>query len=175
MRLPAKALHVAIVLSLGSLALPAAATQLEIEGGRSYMDGYAASSVFVESVFPERRIGSSRFSWSPDVSFGWIDGRDVARYRNNPYSTADNVWLAAVGVRFHYGDAGDWYRPLFFSIQPALQRGRTQALSSGYEFASTLGWQWQHFSVQIRHVSNAGLHEPNRGETMALIGVGFEL
>ena len=66
-------------------------------------------------------------------------------------------------------------RGLFLSVQPALQSGRTQALSSGYEFVSTLGWQGRHVSVQIRHVSNAGLHAPNRGETMALLGVGFDL
>jgi hypothetical protein len=153
----------------------AAATHLEVQAGRSYMDSYATNTVFVEGVFNEHRIGNSRFSWSPDVSLGWINGRDVARYRYSSYTTHDDVRLLAVGARFHYGDAGDWYRPLFFSIQPAAQSGRTQALSSGYEFVSTLGWQGQHVSLQIRHVSNAGLHDPNRGETMALAGLGFDI
>ena len=64
---------------------------------------------------------------------------------------------------------------MFFSLQPALHSGRTQALSSAYEFVTSVGWQGRRFSVQIRHVSNAGLHNPNRGETMALIGLGFDL
>jgi hypothetical protein len=36
-----------------------------------------------------------------------------------------------------------------------------------------LGWQGKHFSVQVRHISNGGFHEPNRGETMGLIGFAF--
>jgi hypothetical protein len=175
MHLPAKPLRVALAFSLVPFALPAAATRLEIQGGRSYMDSYAVDTAFVEGVFDEHRIGNSRFSWSPDVSLGWIDGRGISRYDGNRYSTRDQIWLLAGGARIHYGDPGDWYRSLFFSFQPALHTGRTQALSSPYEFVSTLGWQGRRFSVQIRHISNGNLHSPNRGETMALLGVGFDL
>jgi hypothetical protein len=49
----------------------------------------------------------------------------------------------------------------------------TSGLSGPLEFASTFGWQGKHFSLQLRHISNAGLHEPNRGETMALAGLSF--
>lgn len=152
-----------------------AATQLNIEAGRSYMDCAGATAVFVEGVFDERRIGATRFSWSPDASLGWIDGRDVERYRYNRYSTTDSIWLIAGGVRIRYGDTSDWYRSLFFSFQPAMHSGRTQSLSSAYEFVSTIGWQGRHFNFQIRHISNGSLHEPNRGETMALIGTTFNL
>jgi hypothetical protein len=175
MRPSHKTLLAGLALSLSSLTFPATATHLEIQGGRSYMDSYATNTAFVESVFDEHRIGDSRFSWSPDISLGWINGREVARYRNSQYTTHDDVWLLAGGARFRFGDEGNWYRRLFLSFQPALQTGRTQALSSAYEFVSTLGWQGRRFSVQIRHVSNAGLHNPNRGETMALVGIGFDL
>jgi hypothetical protein len=181
MHLHAKSLRVALAFSLVSLALPAAAdTRLEIQGGVSYMDSSAATTVFVEGIFDEHRIGNTRFSWSPDVSLGWIDGRGLShyddyRYGDTRYSTRDQIWLAAGGARIHYGDPGDWYRSLFFSFQPALHTGRTLALSSPYEFVSTLGWQGRRFSVQIRHISNGDLHRPNRGETMALVGVGFDL
>jgi hypothetical protein len=174
MRLPA-ASSLAVVAVMGfAFGPPASAVQLQVQGGRSYMDRYATNTAFVEAVFASRRIGDSRFSWAPDVSAGWIGGRQVARYDDSRYRTRDDVWLLAAGARFQYGDAMDG-RGLFLSVQPALQRGRTQALSGGYEFVSTLGWQGRRFSVQIRHVSNAGLHEPNRGETMALLGVGFDL
>lgn len=165
----------ALALALVTAALPATAARFELQAGRSYSNSHGANTAFVEAVFDEHRIGHTRFSWSPDVSLGWIDGRDLARYRGDRYDTRDQAWLLAGGVRFHYGDAGDWYRPLFFSFQPALNTGRTQALSSAYEFVSTLGWQGRHVSFQIRHVSNGRLHKPNRGETMALIGVGFDL
>lgn len=175
MHLPIRKIRFAVALSLASLALPAAAARLELQGGRSYMNSYGSNTLFVEGVFDPHRIGATRFSWSPDVSLGWIGGRDVMRYRWLRYTTEDDVWLVAAGVRVHYGDAGDWYQPLFFSFQPAVHTGRTQALSSGYEFVSTLGWQGRRFSVQVRHVSNGGLHNPNRGETMALVGVAFDL
>ncbi|GAB3788892.1 hypothetical protein GCM10028797_23220 [Dyella agri] len=152
-----------------------AATRWEIQVGPSYMDSHSTAAVFVESVFKEQRIGSSRFTWSPDVSLGWIDGRAVRRFRHDRYTTKGSIGLIAGGVRLHYGDAGDWYRRLFFGFQPVLHSGRTQALSSAYEFASTIGWQGEHFSFQIRHISNGSLHEPNRGETMLLVGVAFGL
>ncbi len=166
------------LLAIGLVAqmLPAmATTRWEIQAGPSYMDRTSTTAVFVESVFNEQRIGSSRFTWSPDVSLGWIDGRDVQRFRYNRYTTEDSIGLIADGVRVHYGDADDWYRPLFVSFQPALHSGRTQALSSAYEFVSTIGWQGQHFSFQIRHISNGALHEPNRGETMVLVGIVLNL
>ncbi|HEY0197427.1 MAG TPA: acyloxyacyl hydrolase [Rhodanobacter sp.] len=175
MRFPPRSVRLALAISLVSLALPAAATHLEIQGGRSYMDSYGTNAVFVEGIFDEHVLGQSRFTWSPDVSAGWINGRDLARYSNSNYTTRDDVYLVAAGARFHYGESDNWYHHLFASIQPSLHSGRTQALSSAYEFVSTVGWQGEHFSLQLRHISNASLHEPNRGETMALVGVGFDL
>lgn len=163
-----------LTVAFAACSFPAAAAHLELQIGRSYMDSYAANTVFVEGVFSDHRIGNSRFSWSPDVSLGWIDGRDIARFAGARYTTRDPVWVLAGGARLHYGDAGDWYRSLFFSFQPALQTGRTQALSTPYEFVSTLGWQGRRFSVQVRHISNGNLHHPNRGETMALVGAAFD-
>nr|WP_241668916.1 acyloxyacyl hydrolase [Rhodanobacter glycinis] len=152
-----------------------AATRWEIQSGPSYMDSTSTTAVFVESIFNEKSIGSSRFTWSPEVSLGWIEGREIQRFQYGRYTTKNPIGLVACGVRVHYGDAGDWYRSLFVSFQPALHSGRTQALSSAYEFVSTVGWQGQHFSFQIRHISNGALHKPNRGETMALVGFALNL
>lgn len=166
----------ALTLLLATIALPAAAAHLEVQGGRSYMDAHAANAAFVEATFALHAIGDSgRLDWSPDVSLGWIDGRDVRRYRDSAYGTRDSVALLAAGARFHYGAPDAWYRPLFFSFQLAANNRTTQALSSHYQFVSTLGWQGRHLSLQIRHISNGGLNGPNRGETMALVGLGFDL
>lgn len=148
-----------------------AASRIELQGGRSYMDNASATTLFVEGTLAEHPIGSSRFTWTPDFSAGWIDGRNIQRYRAVNYTTADSIWLVAGGARLRFGAEGDWYHTLFFSFQPALHTGKTQALSSVYEFVSTLGWQGRVFSVQIRHISNGSIHQPNRGETMALLGV----
>ncbi len=175
MYVPYCARHLAVTLALVLLTLPVHATKLQVQMGRSYMDTYATNALFVEGVFDARRIGDSRWSWSPDVSVGWINGRDVPRFRDDRFTTGDTVWLLAAGARLQHGGADNAGRGLFLSFQPAVTHGRTQALSSNYEFVSTLGWQGRLFSLQIRHVSNARLREPNRGETIALIGVGFDL
>lgn len=173
--------HKKIFLSVLSLALvgassaAAAATRLEVQGGRSYMDSHGTNAAFVEAVFDAHPVGSTRFTWAPDVSAGWIGGRDLRRYDGNRYETRDNVWLVAGGARFRYGGEGDWYHGFFYSLQGAVQKGRTMALSSVGEFVNTVGWQGKYLSVQIRHISNGGTHGPNRGETMALVGVGFDL
>lgn len=166
----------ALALSLLAAVLPAtAATRLELQAGRSYMDSHGANTGFVEAVFAPQPLGHTRFTWSPDVSLGWIDGRAVPRYDYSRYTTRNAVALVAGGARFHRGDAGDWYQPLFFSFQVAAANHTTQALSSHYQFVSTLGWQAKHFSVAIRHISNGSLQAPNRGETMALVGLAFDI
>jgi hypothetical protein len=148
-----------------------AAPRIELQLGRSYSSSRGAATAFVEGTFSEHAIGSTRFSWAPDISAGWIDGRASRSRRHSCCSTADSIWLVAAGARFRYGSPGDWYHHLFFSFQTALHTGRTRGLSSAYEFASTLGWQAKRFSVQVRHISNGSLHEPNCGETMLLVGV----
>jgi len=164
------------LLALGLLAtvLPATAAHLELQGGRSYMDSYGADAAFAEVVFASHPLGASHFSWAPDVSVGWIDGRDVRRYRASRYGTTDAVAMLAAGARFR-ASAEHWYHPLFFSFQLAGTDQTTQALSTHYQFVSTLGWQGEHVSFQLRHISNGGLNGSNRGETMALVGVGFDL
>jgi hypothetical protein len=177
MRSSPLALGLVAALSLSAVAVPAAAeTHLELQGGRSYMDTHGTSVFFIESVFDAHPMGQSRFTWSPDVSIGYINGRDIARYADSHPGVTNNVWIGAAGARLHYGTDADWYQPLFFSFQVAgTAGGHTQALSSSYQFVSTLGWQMKNVSFQIRHISNGSFHEPNRGETMALVGIGFNL
>lgn len=163
---------------LVAAAMPASATRFELQLGRSYMDGYGANTVFLEGVFAEHPLGGTGLTWSPDASLGWIDGRDEElqrhdRYSGHSYSVHPQSWIGAGGVRLRFADENAWYRPLFFSFQPAVHGGRTLALSSSYEFVSTLGWQAKHWSVQVRHISNGDLHTPNRGETMVLLGIAL--
>ncbi|MFC5742296.1 acyloxyacyl hydrolase [Dyella tabacisoli] len=165
----------ALAISLIGATLPAAAARIEIQGGRSYMDSYGANSAFVEVLLDAHRIGDSRFRWSPDVSLGWIDSRHIDRFRYSRFGTNTAIWLVAGGARLHYGEPGDWYFPLFYSFQGALLSGRSQALSSTGQFVNTVGWQGQRWSFQIRHISNGGLHDPNRGETSALVGLAFDI
>lgn len=145
--------------------------RVELQAGSSQAESHGAMAVFAEGILAEHPIGSSRFTWAPDFFAGWINGREMPYYRHHCYTMSESVWLVAAGARFRYGAPGDWYHHLFLSFQPALHAGRTWSLSSAYEFASTFGWQGKWFSVEARHVSNGGLHEPNCGETMLLFGV----
>lgn len=175
MRVPFPARLLASALALSPLPLLAQTAHLQVQGGRSFMDGHGASALFLEGVLGAHPIGDSRWTLAPDFSLGWIDGRDLARFRGGPYDTREQAWLVAAGARLQRQSADGGRSHWFASFQPALNSARTQALSSPYEFVTTVGWQGRRFSFQIRHISNAGLHRPNRGETMALIGVGFDL
>ncbi len=171
MRLPL--FRSAAALALMGISIAATAgTRIDIEGGRSYLDSHGTNAGFVEAVFDEHRIGDSAFSWAPDASLGFINGRHLARYGNK---VTDDVWLLAGGARFRVGNEGDWYHHLYWTAQVAAQAGRTLALSSGGEFVNSVGWQGDRWSFQVRHVSNAGIKGSNRGETMALVGLAFNL
>lgn len=152
--------------------------QWSLEGGWSFMGtnytaDKGAAAAFVEAAFDDRPIGDSAFTWAPDVTAGWISGRDYPRGDYRGYSPRGDIWLIAGGLRFGYGKADAWYRPLFFSVQPTLHTGQTAALSSHYEFTLTLGWQAGHWMLGVRHSSDAGLHGTNLGETMLVAGIGF--
>jgi Lipid A 3-O-deacylase (PagL) len=137
------------------------------------MDNNGAAAIFAEAMGGERGIGLSTISLQPVASLGWIDGRNVARYDGSRYITQHDTEVLAGGARFHVGDQQAWYKQLFFGFELAYNQQATRALSSHYEFMSTLGWQGKRFSFQLRHISNGGIHDPNRGETMALVGIGF--
>lgn len=138
------------------------------------MDRLPANTLFVEGLFAEHALCDTRARWAPEVLTGRIDGRTVARFRYNHATTRNAVWRVAAGVRFHYRDAADGYRLLFFSFQPAWQSGRAPALSSGYAVGGAPSGRGWRFSVQLRHVSNGGPHDPNRGETMARVGAASD-
>lgn len=165
---------VAALFLLALSPLVSATTHIELQGGRSFTNRHGTNTAFINSTFSEHVIGDSRFTWAPDVSLGWIDGRSTHKYENEKYNLRNTVWLLAGGARFRYGTPADWYHGFFFGAQGAVLDGQTIALSSRGEFVSTLGWQSGPVSFQLRHISNAGIHEPNRGETMALIGIGFD-
>lgn len=166
------ALVCAFLLSGNALAIEADTFPIHVEAqlGRSYMDSYSTNAGFLEATFREYSLGQTAFTWSPDVSMGWINGRNLEQYKHYAVSTEDKIWIGAAGIRLGYRGDTSYLHHFFFSFQPALHTGRTQALSSPYEFVSTLGWQGSRVSLQIRHISNGSLHAPNRGETMVLVG-----
>lgn len=76
---------------------------------------------------------------------------------------ADDVAVAYAGLRYERSDNG-----LILGGGIGAQAGETDALSGAPQFVTTLGWRWSRFSLLLRHISNAGLDDPNGGETMLL-------
>lgn len=141
--------------------LPAAA-RVELSGGRSVTLSHDWTTVlFAEWIGDPHPLW--KLSWAPAVGLGHFGARP-----NLPGERLDHdVWVGAAGARLYF------WRGLFFEFQGALTDGKTDALSTPYEFVSTLGWQAGHWQFMARHISNNDFHEPNHGETMLLVGVAF--
>jgi hypothetical protein len=177
---PCRLAALACALFLACVASPARADDptYSIEGGWSFMGTHftadqAAAAAFGEAVFGDHAIGSTHITWAPDVTAGWISGRDDPPHFYEHYSSRDDIWLVAAGLRFHFGAADAWYRPFFTSVQATLHTGHTPALSGCYEFTITFGWQFAHWMIGVRHSSNADTHLPNLGESMLVGGISF--
>jgi hypothetical protein len=158
-----------MLLMLGTLPASHAGT-IELLGGRSKTSGWRwADAAFVAAVGDAHpfTLGGHDLTWAPEAELGWIGPRPVNARNVHEYMTHP-VWMAMGGARV----SGFW-RQAFFGFDVALTKNRTGALSSPYEFVSTLGWQGTHYLLALRHISNASFHEPNLGETMLLMGMRF--
>ena len=151
-------------------ALPAHAATFEILGGRSKTSSWRwTDAAFLAALGKAHpfTLGEHRLSWTADAELGWIGPRPVTA-QNVHENLTHSVWMVMGGARL----SGFW-RQAFFGFDLAYAKDRSDALSSPYEFVSTLGWQGDRYLVALRHISNASFHEPNLGETMLLVGVRF--
>ncbi len=141
------------------------AANIEMLVGRSVTTQQRwTDTVFITSVGNWRPLdGSGNWRWAPAAGLGEFKARST-RKENLDHATL----IVYGGVRL-----GGWWRQAFVSFGVGLTKYRTDALSSPYEFVSSLGWQGQHYVLMLRHISNAKLHQPNLGETMLLVGLRF--
>ncbi|HJU07713.1 MAG TPA: lipid A 3-O-deacylase, partial [Rhodanobacteraceae bacterium] len=148
-------------LLLLAAASSAQAADVNLLGGASATSGVRWTPVLFADVAGSP-ADDGHAHWEPVASVGGIESR------NTDHENLDHtVFLAAAGAR--YGGSNG----LFFSEQIAATSTRTDALSSRFEFMTSLGWQHGHFIALVRHISNAHLlgAGKNLGETMALVGV----
>ncbi len=140
----------------------ASATVFEVAAGPDVTSSGRITTAIFASAFGESLAGN-RIQFEPIGTIGWLDSRDTRKSNLN-----HQVWLAAGGVR-----VASPKRRWFVSEQIAATSARTDALSSPFEFMTSIGWQGGHFIVQLRHISNAHLlgGGKNVGETMILAGV----
>jgi hypothetical protein len=148
---------------LASSASPALAGRVELSIGRSEtLLPYQWTTVGFAEWIGETRPWW-RIQWAPAFGVGYVGARED--FRNVRLDNA--VWVGAAGARAYL------WEQLFFGFQFATTAGKTDALSTPYEFVSSLGWQGDHWQLMARHISNGDFHEPNHGETMVLVGVAF--
>ena len=148
------------------LALPLAghAGGFNLIAGPSITSSQRTTAAVFASAFGERP-DDNRIHFEPIGTLGWIDSRN---------SRTDNleheVFVAGAGVRMLAANH-HW----FASEQLAATSTRTDALSSRFEFMTSIGWQQGHFIMLLRHISNAHVlgGGKNLGETMLLAGVKF--
>lgn len=139
------------------------AANVDISAGRSVTSKHR----WTTSAFLDVTTATHTFEgvqWQPAFALGWVQGR-----RRTFDDMDHDVYIGAAGIRLP-----DFWRHAFFSFQLAAAAGRTDALSSGGQFVSTLGWQQAHWQAMVRHISNGEVFGgKNLGETMVLVGVRF--
>ena len=142
-------------------AAAAPAMEFDVNGGASATAGVRwAPALFADIGGTPGDDGHAHFT--PVGSVGWIGSRST------DHDDLDhNVFLIAGGLRYGRADG------LFISEQIAATSTRTDALSSRFEFMTSLGWRDGRWMVMLRHVSNAHIIGGGRnlGETMLLAGV----
>src|SRR5690348_8828600 len=152
-----------LALALIAAAATAPAAEFGLGGGASATAGVRwAPAFFAEVAAGLPDDGHAHFE--PIGSVGAIGSR------NTDHENLDHtVFLIAGGLR--YGREDGW----FVSEQIAAISTRTDALSSRFEFMTSLGWRDGRWMVMLRHVSDAHIlgGGPNLGETMLLAGVRF--
>ena len=142
----------------------AVAAGFDVVAGPSVTSSERSTAAAFASVFGEKPADGG-IQFEPIGTLGWVNSRTT---RNDDLD--HQVLLAGGGVRVV--SAGHRW---FASEQIAATSTRTDALSSRFEFMTSVGWQRGHFIVMLRHVSNAHLlgGGKNLGETMLLAGVKF--
>lgn len=157
---------VALVGLVLGYALPTHAAGLDLALGRSVPGpaagrGISAATVAFLTVAPVIG-GGGRPRLTPIVTLGWVGSHHTSRGHLDR-----SVFLAAAGARYRF------LGRLFVSEQIAATSIRTSALSSRFEFVTTLGVRVGRLMLMGRHISNAHLigGGANHGETMLLIGL----
>lgn len=148
-------------LALLAAPLAARATGFDLTLGPSVTAGGRTTAAAFASAYGAA-AGSHSIRVGPVGTVGVIASRSTRHDRLD-----HTVAIAGGGVRVVAGT--HW----FTSEQLAVTRGRTDALSSRFEFMTSVGWQHRRIVVMVRHISNGRIvgGGRNMGETMLLAGL----
>jgi hypothetical protein len=157
--------HGRLLAALLAVPLAANATGFDLVAGPSATSSGRTTAAVFASAFGTA-VDDGRVYVEPIGTLGWIDSRNSS----SRHDLDHQVFLAGGGVRILTAN-----RHWFVSEQIVATSARTDALSSRFEFMTSVGWEHGHFIAQLRHSSNAHLlgGGENLGETMLLAGVRF--
>lgn len=162
-------LHVLLLIGYLALFAPTAqAAEFAIEAGQSWSGKSGLGTTHAGFI----QIGSGhrhpllrgKLQIQPVVTAGFVAGRGQGIHRRD-------AWLAGAGLRVTR--PGHGRRHWFCESFVLASSGDTPSLSGHLQFANGFGYAHGSWEVKARHISNAGLHEPNHGETMLLMGYRF--
>ncbi|HEX6612414.1 MAG TPA: hypothetical protein VF022_00925 [Rhodanobacteraceae bacterium] len=151
----------ALACGFAAAAMTVQAAEFDLAGGASATAGVRwAPAVFADATATPPDDGCAHFE--PIGSIGVVGPRST-HHENLDRS----VFLVAGGLR--YGRENG----LFVGEQIAATSTRTDALSSRFEFMTSIGWRDGRWIVMLRHASNAHILGGGRnlGETMLSAGV----
>lgn len=150
-----------LLLVLASPAVAHAAA-FDITAGPSVTASERTTTAVFASVLGTRPV-DSQWHIEPIGTLGWVDARHTRKD-----DLDHEVFLAAGGGRV-IAPGHHW----FISEQITATSNRTDALSSHFEFMTSVGWQDGHVIAMLRHISNAHILGCGRnlGETMLLAGL----
>lgn len=84
---------------------------------------------------------------------------------NYPADLEENIF-------FQVQHRSQW-KLLEIGIGPAYWQNTNRALGKNLTWSLSMGLVWDHWSVRVRHFSNAGSGKPNLGQDAILIGYAF--
>lgn len=145
-----------------TVALTAHAQVFDLVAGPTMTSSERTTAALFASVSAEPPA-DEQIHFEPIGTVGWIAAHHTSR-ENLHHEAA----LAGVGMQVVAPD-----RRWFASEQVAATTTRTDALSSRFQFMTSVGWRDGHFVMMLRHISNGHLVGGGRnlGETMLLAGI----
>lgn len=151
------------ILFLASSSAFAGDVSLQLGASQTSHDRDTSATAFLQFQGNAKPWGQKLW-FKPVLTAGWIEGRSEEGFKND-------AWVLGGGGRVYWnaGKPSKW----FVEGQVLGSHGDTNALSGPVQFGTALGIEGDKWDFLVRHISNAGLEKPNRGETMLLLGYKF--
>lgn len=137
---------------------------LQLGASRTSSGHDTSGAIFVQFQGSPDRWGNQLWV-KPIITGGWIEGRSQAGFEND-------VWVLGGGGRLYWNKNHQPSR-WFVEGQILASAGNTDALTGPLQFGTAIGIEGNKWELMVRHLSNAGIKKPNKGETMLLLGYKF--